>query len=44
MESIYGWYTDAFSLQGAIAIAGLVFVVLSGASYMFFIRTNFPKD
>ena len=39
----YGWYTDAFSLQGAIAIAGLVFVVLSGISYFFFIKTNFPK-
>lgn len=40
----YGWYIDAFSLQGAIAIAGLVFVVLSGTSYIFFIKTNFPKD
>ncbi len=40
---IYGWYTDTFSLQGAIFIAGLVFILLSGISYVFFIKTNFSK-
>ena len=40
----YGWYIDAFSLQGALIIAGIIFVVLSGVSYVFFIKTNFPKD
>jgi MFS family permease len=39
----YGWYTDAFSLGGAIAIAGLVFIALAGISYIFFIKYNFPK-
>lgn len=39
----YGWYTDAFSLKGALLIAGIIFVILSGISYIFFIRTNFPK-
>ncbi|MDX9846046.1 MAG: MFS transporter [Tenuifilaceae bacterium] len=39
----YGWYTDAFSLTGAILIAGMVFVVLSGITYIFFIKTNFPR-
>lgn len=39
----YGWYTDAFSLQGALIIAGIIFVILSGVSYVFFIKTNFPK-
>jgi hypothetical protein len=39
----YGWYTDAISLKGAITIAGIVFVILAGISYFFFIRTNFPK-
>lgn len=40
----YGWYTDAFSLQGAILIAGLVFIVLTSISYIFFVKTNFPKS
>jgi len=40
----YGWYTDAFSLQGAITIAGMVFIILTGFSYFFFIRTNFQKN
>jgi predicted MFS family arabinose efflux permease len=39
----YGWYTDAISLKGAITIAGIVFVILAGISYFFFIRTNFPR-
>jgi predicted MFS family arabinose efflux permease len=40
----YGWYVDAISLQGAIFIAGTVFVLLSGISYIFFVKTNFPKE
>lgn len=40
----YGWYTDAFSLGGAIIIAGLVFIVLAGTSYIFFVKYNFPKQ
>jgi predicted MFS family arabinose efflux permease len=40
----YGWYTDAFSLQGALIIAGFIFILLSGISYIFFIRTNFPRS
>lgn len=39
----YGWYTDAFSLGGAIIIAGLVFIALAGTSYIFFVKYNFPK-
>jgi MFS family permease len=39
----YGWYTDAFGLGGAIIIAGLVFIVLAGTSYIFFVKYNFPK-
>lgn len=39
----YGWYTDVFSLQGALIIAGIIFIILSGVSYIFFIKTNFPK-
>jgi MFS family permease len=41
---LYGWYTDAFSLQGALIIAGFIFILLSGISYIFFIRTNFPRS
>ncbi|MDY0200750.1 MAG: MFS transporter [Bacteroidales bacterium] len=40
----YGWYTDKFTLMGALTIAGVVFVALAGISYHFFSKTNFPKE
>ena len=40
----YGWYTDKFSLMGALTIAGIVFVILAGVSFFFFRKTNFPKE
>lgn len=40
----YGWYTDKFSLTGALTIAGIVFVILGGISYYLFSKTNFPKQ
>lgn len=36
----YGWYTDAFSLSGALYIAGFVFTVTSGVCFYFFVSTN----
>lgn len=36
----YGWYTDRFTLQGAIAIAGIVFILLSSASLILFFRKS----
>ncbi|MFP4557539.1 MAG: MFS transporter [Bacteroidales bacterium] len=40
----YGWYIDAFSLKGALAIAGMIFVLLSGITCYFFLRTNFTSN
>lgn len=40
----YGWYIDAFSLKGAMAIAGMIFVLLSGITCYFFLQTNFAKS
>lgn len=40
----YGWYTDKFSLAGAMYIAAIVFIVLTGVCYYFFVSTNFSRS
>ena len=40
----YGWAIDVLSLSAALTIAGLVFIVLSSISFLFFLRTGNLKD
>lgn len=44
LAPFYGWAIDALSLGSALTIAGLVFIVLSGVSFFFFLRTGNLSD
>jgi len=44
LAPFYGWAIDKLSLSSALTIAGLVFIVLSGISFVFFRRSGNFKD
>ena len=44
LAPIYGWFIDVLSLQAALSLAGLIFVVIASISFFYFKRTGNLTD